>query len=171
MTIAPGSNGSIGSSGPSTETSTSRSVELLTAHRVEPRILARGADGHARHLLRERTPALERADAAAKLSRRLQRDEGAAGLGQVDSATAPARSRPVTSAATAPRAMSTSARRCASVNIGEASERAGEVADDAAVVAGDLARMHVLQHAPVGRAPRARAASMTAMSGPPPQAT
>src|SRR5262249_48793741 len=53
---------------------------------------------------------------------------------------------------TASRASSTSAVFCGSVNTFERPERAGQIADHAAVITGDLARVHVGEHAAVARA-------------------
>ena len=94
-------------------------VELGRADGIEARVLARRADRDTGDLLGERPPALERADAAAQLSVAFERDERAGRLRQRPRSWAPGASAfcPLIASITAARAISTSARCCASVNI------------------------------------------------------
>ena len=150
-TMAPGSSGSIRSSGPSTDTSTSRPSSSAARTGWN-----RGSSRAALTATRATSSPRGRRHSSVPMQPRscpwrfnvtnapLASGNGAAAGISIE--------RPITVRVTAVRAMSTSARCSWSVNIGECAERPGHVADDRAVVAGNLPRVHVFQHPSLPRA-------------------
>src|SRR3954463_6434046 len=154
MTMTSRSRGSIASSGPSTETSTARSSSSSadTGGNLGSWVAASAAQ-------RITSPASPRSHRSVPRQPRsspprlsVTNTPEASGTTTEKAGAAD----PVTVATTDRRARSTSACFCASVSIGEGSQRSRKIPDDTVVVAGDFARVGVFQHPTVLRAQAAR---------------